>query len=225
MSEVQPALIPVNMPAEALSAQVAFAGRAETAGVGGNVPSAPEPFPPPESIPSAETLSTWEQESYEIAPSLAASVGFPLWGVTLSEKLRVMIFGTSRYTDVLHGNFTYRYGVAIRVMLEILDSENQAKLSIPAIAAQVELDMVQANSQLIVSGYVGKIGSQLPKWQTFDVNTYASYLATVSSLQSTIFDDNDNIKPVLLGSTLASKLTTSDTDFKKGSFLSHILHP
>ena len=222
MSDVQPALIPVNMPPQALSAQVAIAGK-DTTPIADGTPQAPQAVPSADTIKVGD-LSTWEQESYEIAPSLAASVGFPLWGANLNEKLRVMLFGTSRYVDIQKDDYTYRFGVSIRVMLEILDSENNAKISLPAIAAQVELDIVQANSQLIVAGYTGNIGNQLPSWQTFDVNSYSSYMATVSKLQDTIFGDPDNIKPVLLGSTLASKLTKSDTDLKTGSWLSHILH-
>lgn len=213
MPGVQPQLVPVNIPAEALSAQVAVSAGSDGDG------AAPPALP---SIPNPQDLSTWQQEIYEIAPSLAASVGFPLWSVEADEKLRVMLFGTSRYLDVPAGNYTYRYGIAIRVMLEIFDSENKAKLSLPAIAAQVELDVIQANAQLIIAGYTGNIASQLPSWEAFDVNSYTSYMAAVSTLQKTIFGDMENTKPALLGSTLASKLKETDSDVKTGSWLSHL---
>src|SRR5207253_2343062 len=117
---------------------------------------------------------------------------------------------TSRYSDVRLSGHVYRYGVAIRVLLEVLQSKDQAKLSLPAIAAQVELGLVQANSQLLVMGYVGSIGAQLPAWQEFDVTAFADYMAAVTKLQDLVFGDLANTRPVLLNSSLAADLASHE---------------
>jgi hypothetical protein len=206
-------LAPVNVSLPALTAAVAQkrgAGPTEDLETSAQV-----------EVPSADSLATWQQESYQLDAKFAASVGFPLWGAETTDHLKVMLFGISRYEDVRSGVHVYRYGVAIRVLLEIFDSENQAKVSLPAIAAQVELDILQANSQLIVLGYVGNIGPQLPDWQAFDVNNYANYMAAVSKLQAQVFGDVANTKPVLLSSTLASELKDHDTDVQQGFWHRH----
>jgi hypothetical protein len=192
-------LVPVNMSANALHAEVKNQG-------GGDVPVAPI-----ERLhqPAAKNLATWEQESYQLSATLASKVGFPIWSASTNDTVKVMLFGTSRYLDVVDNDHTYRYGVSIRVLLEIVDSKNDAKMSLPAIAAQVELGVVQANSQLIVTGYTGEIGNLLPKWQAFDVDAYSDYMNAVSALQTKIFSDPANAKPVLLSASLASKLTAA----------------
>ena len=170
--------------------------------------------PEPSAIPRPADLALWEQESYELTAEVAVTLGFPLWGIDSKTDVRVMIFGVSRYADVESGGHTFRYGTAIRVLLEIIDSENMAKATLPAIAAQVQLNALQANSQLLVSGYVGNISADLPAWQPFDVQTYSDYMASINKLQGLIFGDTANMRSVLLSSTAASAVVPADAQAK-----------
>ena len=112
----------------------------------------------------------------------------------------------TRFADVVDDGRTYRYGVAIRVLLEIYSAELEGDLTLPVVAAKAELGAVSASAQLLVYGYTGNLTQELPSWQSFDVNSYADYLKSVSDLRSQVLKDTANIKPVLLSSTLAWKL-------------------
>jgi hypothetical protein len=51
------------------------------------------------------------------------------------------------------------------------------------------------------------LSDTLPNWQSFDVNSYADYLKSVSALQGKVFGDPTKMRPVLLSSsTLATTL-------------------
>jgi hypothetical protein len=186
-------MLPVNVGAETLVAT----------STDGTQPIAP---PDPARIPIPPDLALWEQESYQLTAEVAATLGFPIWGVDSKTDVRVMIFGISRYADVQVDSHTFRYGTGIRVLLEIVDTENKAQVTLPAIAAQVQLEGLKANSQLLVSGYVGDISADLPAWQAFDVQTYSDYMASINKLQARVFGDTANMRSVLLSSTAASTL-------------------
>lgn len=219
-------LLPVNLSAGSLHAAVARSKEPAAAQDEGPVAVHPSP-----DVPAPEQLSMWEQENYQFSASAAGSLGFPLWSSSTDDRARIILFGVSRYSDVDSGRHTYRYGVAIRVLIEILDFKVAAKASLPAIAAQVQLGDLQASSLLMVSGYAGNISATLPAWQDFDVKSYSDYFAAITNLQKIIFDDTANIRPVLLGSTLAAGLVENGLDrpgsdrTQKGQRHFGIFHP
>jgi hypothetical protein len=51
--------------------------------------------------------------------SLAVKLGFPLSTVSSDDKLTVLLHGITRYADVVDDGHTYRFGVAVRVLLEL----------------------------------------------------------------------------------------------------------
>lgn len=157
-------------------------------------------------IPTASQLGDWQQESYQLSSDLAVKLGFPIGSGDAAEKMRILLFGTSRFKDVQVDGHTHRYGVAIRVLVEISSTEATVKLSPPTIAAQVELGIVQATSQLLVTGYTGDISDEMPDWQSFDVNAYADFMNSVNAVKAKVFKDAAHIKPELLSSTLAPQL-------------------
>lgn len=156
--------------------------------------------------PQATELSHWEQESYQLNVRLAAALGFPVGGIEAEGAATVLLFGTSRYRDVSFKGHSYRYGVAIRALLQIQAFKGDLKLSLPAVAAQVELGLVEASSQLLISGYRGNLSASLPHWQSFDVDSYSDFVTSVNSIQAKVFSNPDDVEPVLLSSTSAAKL-------------------
>jgi hypothetical protein len=77
--------------------------------------------PDEDQIPQDGTsLANLQQESYQLEAGFAAKLGFPVATMSTDDKLKVMLYGFTRYRDVVHKRHTYRYGVAIRVLLEIL---------------------------------------------------------------------------------------------------------
>ena len=188
-------LLPVSMSAAGLTAAAAREGDQSGGGPG------------EDQIPQdGSSLANLQQESYQLEASFAAKLGFPVATMSTDDKLKVMLYGLTRYRDVVHEKHTYRYGVAIRVLLEIYDDQLDADLTLPVVAAKAQLGVVSASAQLLLYGYTGDLSETLPNWQSFDVKSYADYLKSVSALQVKVFGDPSNMRPVLLSSSLASKL-------------------
>jgi hypothetical protein len=131
----------------------------------------------------------------------------------------VLLFGITRYSDVVWQQEVYRYGVSIRVLLEIFSDKLDFNLSLPTIAAKVELGVVRASSQLLIRGYAGDISASLPSWQSFDVDSYADYQKSVNELQHKILGDSANIRPELLSTTFAQKLVDPSKHTAKRGWL------
>jgi hypothetical protein len=204
MSQIATDLLPVN---------VSVAGLMGATDNKGQAPVAPT---------DPALLSSLTQESYQLSGKLTAKLGFPIASLDTDNDFRVMLFGVMRYVDEIDENqHTYRFGVAIRVLLEIFGASAKADLTLPVIAAHAELGMVSASAQLLIYGYAGDLATSLPNWQSFDVDSYADYLGKVNELQRKILGDTANIRPVLLSSTQASALKDPGDDFSRHGHRTH----
>lgn len=206
-------LMPVSMSAAGLTAAATPEGEESVGG------------PDQDQIPQdGSSLANLQQESYQLDASLAAALGFPVATMSTDDKLNVMLYGLTRYRDVVHKRHTYRYGVAIRVLLEIYDDQVGGDLTLPVIAAKAQLGVVSASAQLLLYGYTGDLSDTLPNWQSFDVNSYADYLKSVSALQGRVFGDPSKMRPVLLSSTLASTLRPAKGTTRVGAIPASAVH-
>jgi hypothetical protein len=88
----------------------------------------------------------------------------------------------------------------------ISDIKGSLGLTLPVVAAKVELEGAPATAQLFVRGYKGDdLADLLPSWQTFGENSYAQYMKAVSDMQKKIMADNGkNIQPELVATTVLS---------------------
>jgi hypothetical protein len=117
-----------------------------------------------------------------------------------------LMFGAARWKDVVSGEHSYRFGVALRALVVVSDIKVSGALTLPVVAAKVELEGARASAQLMVRGYVGSdLAALLPTWQSFGVDSYAQYMGAVSSLQKAIMSDAANIQPELLATTVFSQ--------------------
>jgi hypothetical protein len=183
-----PKMTPVNMSVEGVHA------------VAGLPPGHQMP-----TTPAADELGDWTQENYNVDVSVAANLGFPIGNLTGSIQHDALMFGVSRWTDVVSDKHTYRFGVALRALVVVLDIKVSGGLTLPVVAAKVEIEGARASAQLMVRGYVGSdLGGLLPTWQSFGVDSYAQYMAAVSSLQKVILSDTANIQPELLATSVFS---------------------
>src|SRR5690348_17242526 len=115
--------------------------------------------------PGADQLRDWSQESYDLDVNIAASLGFAVGQLSGSFSRRVLVFESSRSTEVTGQGHTYRYGVALRVVVEAVDVKADGALTLPVVAAKVELEGARATSRLAVRGYRGDdLGPLLPEW-------------------------------------------------------------
>jgi hypothetical protein len=194
MSEV----LPVNVTEDTLVARANA-----LAGVTAVVPA----------VPDVSQLASWSQENYQLEADAAASLGFPVVHLASQLRHRLCIFGASRWCDVSSGDgHVYRFGVSLRVLIEIESKENQDDLTLPNIAASVQLGTATASAQLIVRGYSSpSVGKLLPPWQSFSVDSYAQYMSAISAIQSEIMANDDSVVPQLLASTIASATLPSSS--------------
>lgn len=156
------------------------------------------------SAPKVEELSSWSQENYQVQLKAAAHLGFPVADLDGSLNNNLLIFGTSRWADVDSGDgHVYRFGVSLRVLVEVTNTEGKIGLTLPEIAANVQLGKAQASAQLVVRGYNSpELGALLPPWQAFNVDSYSQYMSAVSAIQQKIMQDDSHVVPQLLATTL-----------------------
>lgn len=181
-------LLPVNYSA---------AHAAAALGDGADSPPAP---------PTVDQLADWSQENYVLDVSVAASLGFPVGSLTASHQHQSLLFGVSRWLDLdTADGHVYRFGIALRALVTVTQIQAQGALTLPVVAAKVELEGARASAQLLVRGYKGdELGSLLPQWQSFGVDSYAAYMQAVSSIQAKIMSDSANIAPQLLATTVVA---------------------
>jgi hypothetical protein len=166
---------------------------------GGGVESGP-PDPP-----SADLLRDWSQETYDMEASVAASLNFAIGQVSTSYSRRVLVFESSRSRDVEADGHTYRFGVALRVVVEVDGLKAEGGLTLPVVAAKVDLEGARATSRLSVRGYKGDdLAALLPTWTSFGVDQYAGYMKAISALQDKIMANSAAIDPELLATTATS---------------------
>ena len=165
----------------------------------------------PES-PAANELSSLEEEIYHLDLGAAASLGFPVAEVAGNAEHKVLLLGTSRFKDVTGPNsHIFRFGVAIRSLIVISAVKIDFTLTLPVVAAKVQLNAAEASAQLLLQGYKGPLGTTLPAWGDFDVDSFAQYTQHVSQLQAQILNDAANIVPELLGTSAPSVAVNAAT--------------
>lgn len=179
-------MLPVNMSVEDVRAAAGLDPRA-------HLPA----------VPTADQLDNWSQEAYSLSVSAAANLGFPVGNITASFQRDSLMFGSLRWVDVTAGEHTYRFGVALRAIVVISDIKGDGALTLPVVAAKVELEGARASAQLLVRGYKNStLGGMLPAWQSFGVDSYGQYMTAISDLQKQIMGDPGNIQPELLATTV-----------------------
>lgn len=150
---------------------------------------------------TAEDLEQLAQEQYNLEESTALSLGYSVASLTAQGSHDVLIFQVARYKDIDIQGQTYRFGVAIEATVVVATAKFQGALTLPVVAANVQLNFAAASSILAVRGYLPQTALQLPTWGSFDVGSYTDFQATVSKLQDNTLFDNPNIRPVLLATT------------------------
>lgn len=150
--------------------------------------------------PSADDLDQADAENFVLDFNMSAQLGFPVADLGVTTGHKVLLVGDARYKDVTVGPDTYRFGVALRAIIRVTDIQPKANLTLPAVAASVQLGLAEAAGELVVRGYRGDL--KFPSWQSFNVEAYAEYQQEVSKLADAVFSDRANQSPVLLQSTV-----------------------
>jgi hypothetical protein len=169
----------------------------------------------PETIqaPLAGELNSWAQEAYSLDVSDATSWGFPVGNLSESYQRQALMFGVSRWKDVTVDRHSYRFGVALRAIIVVSQIKGDGGLTLPVIAAKVEIEGARATAQMLVRGYKGgDLADCLPAWQSFGVDSYGEYMKAVSDIQQLILKTESCIDPELLATSVLSTNTKVPSD-------------
>jgi hypothetical protein len=201
-----PALQPTRL---GLAAHVAAASPAEAAAAASPAEAAaPAPPGPPEAaIPKAGSdLLNLAQEQYNLEASAAATLGFSVFTLKPNVQHDVLVYQVARYKDVSDtSGATFRFGIAVEATIVVTVEKFEGGITLPSVAANVQLDHSTASSDLAVRGYSFPPGASvtLPAWGSFDVDSYTDFQKAVDAIVAQVLFDNDNIHPVLLATTTA----------------------
>ncbi len=155
--------------------------------------------------PTATELGNWEQEAYSLDVNAATSLGFSVGNLSVGYHRQALMFGVSRWKDVAKDGAAYRFGVALRAIIVVSSTKVTGDLTLPILAARVELGDALATAHLLVRGYKGPgVADHLPSWQTFGVDSYGEYMRSVAQIQKLITKDDKNVVPELLATSLVS---------------------
>jgi hypothetical protein len=154
-------------------------------------------------LPAGKDLPDWAQYQFTLEASRAAKLGFPVGSVGASTSDRVMIREFSRSIQRKHANpdREVRYGVALRLVVEVANLEADAKFDLAWLAAQVELNNKSASARLDISGFVDEqIGDLLPPigHDQFNVDSYVKMMQSLTDIQKLIASKPDGIVPAAL---------------------------
>lgn len=173
--------------------------------------------------------SKWSSSIYQLDESAAVEAGFAIGSVKFSGSYRLLVIDVARTAqikdDVAMRQETWGYGY--RLLVEISDEEAVGSLTLPAIAAAVELNQVKASVRLEVNGYVGNsMWGELPIPRPLDVDTYKDYIAAAGRIQQAFQDNPDDAKPVLLAEGDLSRIAqggVNETEIREAVVLTGLL--
>lgn len=107
----------------------------------------------------------------------------------------------ARVPDVEDPTKLLEVGCSVRLLVATEEVDFEASLSIPVVAASVEIQNTHARIAMEIAGYKGSLGTFLPAPARLDVETCGAYLAAFQNIQAQVFaeDNRAQLDPVLLG--------------------------
>lgn len=146
--------------------------------------------------PAASELGSFETSRSELRVQAAAKLGLTLLSSNVSGRRLIVV------QDFYRGAFCQSedgwrvlYGVSARLVVDLAGFEARAQLTLPAIAAQVEIGMATASYKLGARGYVGSISQVLVSPTALNVENYVALTGSIELLQKLLADDIPNLRP------------------------------
>ena len=129
---------------------------------------------------------------------------FGYGGGELGKKETLLIVDFVQHKDIqCTDGKTQRYGVGARLFLHITKKKRGLNLTLPQLAANVELDRAQVTYTISTIGITGSsVIDALPTGSNFDVENYAKVINSVDNIIRLAKDNEDGvvIEPQLLPS-------------------------
>jgi hypothetical protein len=146
-----------------------------------------------------KSLANWETRVYQYDRTSAADFGFTMGSVKATAGSRLLVMDTTRSKAIKRGDHTELWGCGYRFQIEVSDIGLTTKLTLPAIAAAMEVTALEASVRLEVKGYTGdEMWSVIPSPKPLDVDTYRTYMEAVERIQKAFAQNPDSAVPVLL---------------------------
>jgi hypothetical protein len=155
--------------------------------------------------PDVHELDQFSQEQYNLNDSMALSLGYSLFSLSDNANHVLLVFQAARFKDLVSEGETYRFGVAIEAAITVTTNSFKGGLTLPVVAANVQLNFASASSEVSLRGYRPPPSSPpiLPTWGSFDVSSYTDFQEAISKMQQNVLFDDNNIVPVLIATTSA----------------------
>ncbi len=156
-----------------------------------STPSTPRPLPP-----------DWDSHVYQLDAHAALELGFTLGSVAVTANTKLLVMDTVRSATVRRGRRTQRWGCGYRLEVAVGEVAAEGRLTLPAIAASVEIGSTEASVSLSVKGYTANdLWDVIPPPRPLDVDTYKTYLEAASAIQQRFKALGDGAVSVLLASS------------------------
>jgi hypothetical protein len=136
-----------------------------------------------------------------------------LVGLSAEATKAALVQETRRYTvidDPADATREQVWGVAVRLAVATTSVDVNVAVTIPVVAATVELNYADARAAIDVLGYSGDFGEKLPAPTQLDVNSYAAYMTSFAVIQAQVFSDRDNQRPTLLATRTKGQADESE---------------
>jgi hypothetical protein len=150
-------------------------------------------------LPTGAELGDWNTATETMTWRAAARARLPIADLNASLQRMVFVAETRRSTDRESHGVVTTYGTSLRLLVTVAAQSLDFSLTLPAVAAKAELNMLQASTRLSVTGFVDDaVGRLLPKLTVFDVDAYVKYLEAVNQVQEYVVSHSQSIRPVVL---------------------------
>lgn len=109
----------------------------------------------------------------------------------------------ARFPDANDPTKLLEIGCSVRLLVATQQVDAEVSLSIPVVAASVEIQNRNARIAMEIAGYRGSLGTLLPSPAKLDVETCGVYLTAFQKIQAEVFaeENRSHLDPVLLGRT------------------------
>jgi hypothetical protein len=128
--------------------------------------------------------SEWSSAIYQYDYRHAVSLGFAVGSVKLDGNFRLLVMDVARTVVESSGEEAVTWGYGYRLLVEVESANLATSLTLPAIAASVELGQMRATLRLEVKGYTGAdLWKVLPVPRPLDVDTHRDFLDAAAKVQ------------------------------------------
>jgi hypothetical protein len=141
-------------------------------------------------IVASPVLDRWDVQTHKYEKEIAVKIGFlaGLFSGSGSKVSAGVVHEAKRYRiEKSENGRTVEIGVSVRLSVATTAVKGSFELSIPNLAAQAQLGMLQARIGISVVGFVGPVGDLLPAPEDLKVENFSAFTNAAKAIQSRVF--------------------------------------